>query len=104
MQHYGIPTRLLDWTAKLWIAVFFALTRSAVNPCIYILNPLRLNRKHDIDRLVGVPEDHAFDFPKAFFPAPPHPVQQPLAIVPKPWSPGCEANAAGLPSRVPNGN
>lgn len=24
MQHYGVPTRLLDWTADLWTAVYFA--------------------------------------------------------------------------------
>lgn len=24
MQHYGVPTRLLDWTANLWTAVYFA--------------------------------------------------------------------------------
>lgn len=24
MQHYGVPTRLLDWTGHFWIAVYFA--------------------------------------------------------------------------------
>src|ERR1017187_6136020 len=48
MQHYGIPTRLLDWTAKLWIAVFFALTKNAINPCVYILNPRRLNWRNGV--------------------------------------------------------
>ena len=24
MQHYGVPTRLLDWTTKFWTAVYFA--------------------------------------------------------------------------------
>jgi hypothetical protein len=24
MQHYGVPTRLLDWTANFWTAVYFA--------------------------------------------------------------------------------
>lgn len=26
MQHYGVPTRLLDWTTDFWIAVYFACT------------------------------------------------------------------------------
>jgi hypothetical protein len=87
MQHYGIPTRLLDWTAKLWIAVFFALTRNAAKPCIYILNPSRLNRKNAIHRTVRVPEDRAFEFQDTFFPDPSRPVLHPLAIVPKPLYP-----------------
>jgi hypothetical protein len=26
MQHYGVPTRLLDWSTNIWTAVFFACT------------------------------------------------------------------------------
>lgn len=55
MQHYGVPTRLLDWTEILAVGVYFALHRfvpsagvpSAVDAkdpaCLWLLNPYELN-------------------------------------------------------------
>ena len=50
MQHYGVPTRLLDWTSVLGIAVFFATAVHTPVPggsdfAIYVLDPVSLNKK-----------------------------------------------------------
>lgn len=44
LQHYGIPTRLLDWTDSFAVAVFFAVAAEPLNPVVWTLNPFRMTQ------------------------------------------------------------
>lgn len=52
MQHYGLPTRLLDWSENLFVAAYFALSESGVGhahegecaPEVWCVDPVAWNR------------------------------------------------------------
>jgi FRG domain len=54
MQHYGLPTRLLDWSASPLIAAFFAIQPSNVasDACIWAFAPGRFNKWQGFESLL----------------------------------------------------
>ncbi len=49
MQHFRVPTRLLDWTENPFVALYFALTSVSQEPdvdsAVWMLDPVAWNRK-----------------------------------------------------------
>lgn len=55
MQHYGVPTRLLDWSRDALVALYFAtnpedrsLTKG-IDSAVWILNPVTLNKAYSFN-------------------------------------------------------
>jgi len=42
-QHYGVPTRQLDWTEGALLALYFAVNQDNPYPRVFMLHPRKLN-------------------------------------------------------------
>lgn len=70
MQNSYVPTRLIAWTRDLHIAIFCALTRERGKPSIFVLDPLKLNSRSNLQSIPTVDQfqtcaDFASDWPKS---------------------------------------
>lgn len=85
MQHYWVPTRLLDWTSVMGVAIAFILHNDysdSTDSALFVLDPTALNRLSGREEVINIPEDKNFDYKTIYWDKRPFKVEKPLAIRP----------------------
>lgn len=88
MQHYWVPTRLLDWSETFAIALFFAAyyNQSASiknDAAVYLLNPSKLNSYSRINKIYSIPRDESdYSYSEIYWRNKPFAPNAPIAIEP----------------------
>ncbi len=85
MQHYWVPTRLLDWSSVLGVAIAFILNDdpdSSADSALFVLDPKRLNLLSGRDEIINVPEDKGYEYQTIYWDHRPIRIEKPLAIRP----------------------
>jgi hypothetical protein len=72
MQHYRAPTRLLDWTEVLYVALYFAVNyltpdEESNSPRIYVMNPYLWNKEHTGSRDLYFPRYFGWDSDEEYY-------------------------------------
>lgn len=83
MQHYGIPTRLLDWTDVLGVAIAFALYDTkddGQDSSVHVLDPKKLNSKSGSAEVRRPTSDVNFEYKKIYWHGIPFKAVYPIAI------------------------
>jgi hypothetical protein len=88
MQHYYIPTRLLDWTETLGIALYFAVYSNKRqgnkhDAAIYLLDPVGMNKVSGKSNILRLPYDTKdFSYPDIYWHKKPFAATAPIAVEP----------------------
>ncbi len=57
MHHSYVPTRLLAWTPNLFVSLFCSIIRESNTSSIFILDPIKLNKKSKIGDIINLGEN-----------------------------------------------